>query len=1360
LSQIEFGLDGVSPYRRGEFAIRNPSGLEAPPGWKPQSAIGERGVALVITLLMLSAITFLAVALLVLTRSQREQATASLDVETAKAMSEAALARSQSQIIAHMKGQGDLFNFDYMVSRNYINPNGFNIGEIGIYDATNVNYDAAQTNGNPAAVAQNIANLFYDPRPPVFIRTNFNNLGALYDFRFYVDLNRNGKFEPSGLMPLTNDGGGRVLDANSNTVFAYLNGEPEWIGVLQYPDYPHSATNRFIGRYAFVVLPMGKMLDYNFIHNYSKSFAGLTTTMPYSGSTSVDGFVRDQGVGPWELNLAGLLWGVDSNAYTRPPAILYNYVQGIAPNIGWAFDDAYSFLRFRYAPNYFSSYTYGSPYPSSANLVFSGNWPSLYGIDEYGTGSLFPAVNYNSAGYPWPGSYSPNNFYDIQDVFDPTKTSTNFISRLMQAGSVSNSYDRYMFLRLLASIGSGSAPELQTYVYGDVVTTNPAVQPPTLLRTKVNLNWDNSYQISNNLNTSPTVLVPWTAETNGALAFFYNAAESLLRSQNFRFTNGLDTNGNPIIAYNHFGVTNIPIYNSTNPSIRYTEQIHRMLQLAANIYDASRIDNYALGDGVGPTVLPQPSVFRPVVYTTHTNNVYAAYIGGYVSVTNDALARIQKMMPTGPNQFPLLKMPSDSTITADDNVWGIPWVVGAVKGLPAFDRFVANTSWMVTRKLLFRRQYTINAGRTNGLPNKPPQYTNQFFIMSVTNNFGIDAWNSYAEDVHAPLQIFATTVASITLTNNSLLHPAWFVTNYTVSTSQLGTNLTYWRGSGSRTNPTMSDGMLAFLQTNIATMQPAYFSESADEFVPVYGTTNTNSINTNSTGFGYNLGRFLPGDLQQTAWPVYNWGLTVTNWVMYAMVHPVDGTTNSGKVYDFVNLGPFGTTFMLRNLLYSGTNAGSIPVQGAGAVASAATYWDPTFVSSNLPSVGVLNQITNGIQNDAYFAAEIAGTVVTNRRGGINSNLYFSCSNDVAATYPPPPSVTVWAHTLLVNDPLVHYTVGDLTLPGPVSASDSQILGENQRSEPWPLNNTIAQRQWSGYNMTLKDPLIIGSDDWNFHTGLFPSVGLLGRVHRGTPWQTVFLKADPPQFVNGVNQNQQAWIGHWVSTLDTYPTNDYGLVDLFTAAPSDNAARGLVSVNQTNDGPWYALLAGVAVNNTPPPAGHSIGPPPIAIPPPVVDPTGIAPLLYGVTVTNFDDNGVQLLSTIAGINAIRSAQPDGVFHNIGSVFNSPMLTVSSPYLNASNSLTGYFKDEEVEAIPQQVAGLLKLGQPQFVIYCYGQALKPKDIYFGSQPNLFNLCTNYQITGEYLTRAVCHVVGDPAAANVKFQVDSVNIIPAD
>ena len=39
----------------------------------------------------------------------------------------------------------------------------------------------------------------------------------------------------------------------------------------------------------------------------------------------------------------------------------------------------------------------------------------------------------------------------------------------------------------------------------------------------------------------------------------------------------------------------------------------------------------------------------------------------------------------------------------------------------------------------------------------------------------------------------------------------------------------------------------------------------------------------------------------------------------------------------------------------------------------------------------------------------------------------------------------------------------------------------------------------------------------------------------------------------------------------THPTNDWHILDLFTAALSDNATRGQLSINQTNLAAWSAV---------------------------------------------------------------------------------------------------------------------------------------------------------------------------------------------
>jgi hypothetical protein len=186
------------------------------------------------------------------------------------------------------------------------------------------------------------------------------------------------------------------------------------------------------------------------------------------------------------------------------------------------------------------------------------------------------------------------------------------------------------------------------------------------------------------------------------------------------------------------------------------------------------------------------------------------------------------------------------------------------------------------------------------------------------------------------------------------------------------------------------------------------------------------------------------------------------------------------------------------------------------------------------------------------------------------------------------------------------------------------------------------------------------------------------------------------------------------------------LADLFTTALNANSARGLLSINQTNDGAWAAALAGViALTNV------NGGVP--------IDPTDV---YHFVDDTNY------------GINVYRSTNANGLFHKIGEVLAAPALTVKSPFLTNLTATT--VSDQVVERIPQQIMGLLKVGEPQFVIYAWGESLRTKNLYLSSPNN--NLCTNYEITGEFLSRTICHVVhtnGPP-----RMVVDSYNVEPAN
>jgi hypothetical protein len=1306
----------------------------------------ENGVALVITLLFLSVITFLAIAFLSMTRRDRSAVTATLDVDTARSMSDAALARAQTEIIAQMMAQTDILSYDYMASHNFINPFGFTSG---VANSNNVNYDSLITNGgaNNPNWATNIGNLFYDPRPPVFVMTNGNLAQPLYDFRFWVDINRNGRFETNGYQPVL-DGNGNIIYSNGLPVTNFFNGEPEWIGVLKYPEYVHSPTNPFIGRYAFMALPIGKTLDLNFIHNYAKY--ALPSESGLSPSMISDGFIRDEGVGSWELNLAALLNDISPFMYqTNPLYVPYSYVPGSGANLGGVFYDASQFLAFRYGHKANFPQTLVNVF-GSADLLPIG----LTNIDEYG---IYPATSYpfdysenlataiaTASTSPWPGTYNSNMFYDIQDLFDTSKTGPNFASNLLLAVTQTNSYDRYTFQRLLACIGTSSAPEYGVYVYSNLFTNsgvpfNTNVPPPSWLRTKVNINYDNTAQIQAGpysqtpagpygpYTPMPTNLTNWTP-----LGFFTNAADLLLRSQVFVFTNYVPVtnlvNGTAVVVYAQsnyllgtFGITNIPVYNATNPGIVYNEQVHRMLQLAANIYAAA---NPVYSTGNNP--YQQPPVFRPqfsVVPSGYGTNLFVT-ITGFVQVTNTANSNAYTQLSKGfydltvtPGSTPGPNNPNDP------NFWGIPWVVGAVKGLPAFDQFSYQNRVTFVRLLQFLRYPGPVAGQ--GDPTRPPQYTNQYFMMSISNISGMDAWNPYTNDFYGSgngLYVVASNVMTITLTNNYNWGTNITVANITgTSYSQPWTNLVtpsnpFWPGWY---NPASSQTNMfkTFLQTNFVALPYGYYSESQRQFV----------VFTNGIGF-------LPQDTNQTTFPTHYWSMTATNHVYYALF---DGNPASGaNLLDFANLGPFGSSFPITQYLINNDQFSKPPYYPEWTVAPA------TDAGTKQISAGAQNQIYHSFTipgKGTTFMHDIQGT----KGGDSAATTWFSPPVPPAAAGVQLTTITPYANYSDSNiwmacDPLVHYTIGDLYSPS-LSMSTTNINTVEQLQLPNQMTlgtGLVTQRYIYGTNnpnIVFADPNMTSANNWQFPTNLFPGVGWLGRVHRGTPWQTIYLKSDNPNLGQGWISNVDNYTP-WVSSPYTYPTNDWAILDLFTAVPNDNAARGLLSVNQTNDAAWAAVFGGViAITNS----------------------TGGIPISPTNDYYNFYSLAVDSTN---GIYGARTNQPNGIFHKIGDILQASALTVNSPYVAGipANELS----DEMVERIPQQTLGLLKLGLPQFVIYSWGQSLKPKNLYSSGSGSLLNICTNYEITGEFLTRTVCHIVSDPGAAAPRIVIDNYNIMPGN
>ena len=140
-------------------------------------------------------------------------------------------------------------------------------------------------------------------------------------------------------------------------------------------------------------------------------------------------------------------------------------------------------------------------------------------------------------------------------------------------------------------------------------------------------------------------------------------------------------------------------------------------------------------------------------------------------------------------------------------------------------------------------------------------------------------------------------------------------------------------------------------------------------------------------------------------------------------------------------------------------------------------------------------------------------------------------------------------------------------------------------------------------------------------------------------------------------------------------------------------------------------------------------------------PSPISPLCLGYLVQNGTN----------GINDIRANTklfPLQSLTHVGDILAVPALTEKSPFLAGQNFTNGV-SDDLMEWLPQQTMSLLRCSDsPRYVIYSYGQALKPapNGINLNASPaGTFGLVTNYQVVSEIATRAV---------------IESFNILPPD
>ncbi|MGH7993087.1 MAG: hypothetical protein ACREDQ_06200, partial [Limisphaerales bacterium] len=498
--------------------------------------------------------------------------------------------------------------------------------------------------------------------------------------------------------------------------------------------------------------------------------------------------------------------------------------------------------------------------------------------------------------------------------------------------------------------------------------------------------------------------------------------------------------------------------------------------------------------------------------------------------------------------------------------------------------------------------------------------------------------------------------------------------------------------------------------------------------------------------------------------------------------------------------------------------------------------------------IGLLSQV--GISMGNYTASAASGTwdqsdptLLANEIAGFTAFMGYTplppltigevqaiaaaqMSNAIQAPYTPTASV-VQHVSWQANDPLVHYLASDLTwglngesaivydrnVNGLTNNSPNGNLGSiNQSYRPWGGNPVLTTEDPNPSELGIKDPLVRQSDDWDFPTYKFPSVGWLGRVHRGTPWQTVYLKSLNALYgiqmtgsvTNYVGTNVWAqWTGDTqlvngqnYDAINSAPVQDRLFFDLFTTAPNDNATLGQLSVNVGASDPknlqaglaaWSALFGGVIVlSNNAPDA--------------VINTRIGAPAQHNGSLGNFNEfpinpagpggAGSALGQIVAGINQTRAnfVNVDGLagsFEHASDILAVPQLTIQSPFLNWNDPIqqTNGISDEMYEWLPQQAMSLLRASDsPRYVIYNYGQTLKPapNGIYTGSGA-FFGMATNYQVVAEAATRAVVRFNGTrinsailtnlegpgpyywitvPSVTNNNVVIEQFNVLPAD
>ncbi len=634
------------------------------------------------------------------------------------------------------------------------------------------------------------------------------------------------------------------------------------------------------------------------------------------------------------------------------------------------------------------------------------------------------------------------------------------------------------------------------------------------------------------------------------------------------------------------------------PTNQYSADVHRIFQVAANIDDATNQSQF-------------PSVFRPLFAT----NDLGVFLGGFLE---DGRAS------TLPEWL-------------ESNPYGVPLVIPARKGLPAFNEFVIRLDLLTQRTLEVTRPSP--ASRPNG--------TNQSYSLGISNFFGVEAWSPWTVPYPGPVRLEVSNRTVVFLTNQSGIQ---FFTNF-VEASATNIAAGSWKGSE-------KSGFVLPLNRFAVSLPTSSFRFASNTFEP----NPTNFVDIASDD------------------PVPPSVMVLSNRMVYL-------ATDGDHVLDLVVLDS-ALSIDIHRELWSGMN----PYPGMPDSSFIAGIWDTNRAKPSSPPDGVLRQLAisdgdfptaatewralglNQVTENSKAAAidafrRFLGLTPFATTNATNVSLVMQAPFNPAARFSV---LNVWQ----ANDPLVHFHSDDLRLApsntlslyltpasNPSNLPPASLGYLNPRYSPWGGNPFSSAEESGVYDSALRDPGIYSANDWDFPSGGWAEPKLLGRIHRGTPWQTVYLKSKVAPI-----ETWQAYAGNSPS----HPTNDWRLAAFVASRMNSNDLRRLLSINTTNRAAWRSLFEGLTVlSNDIADASIPFSPRHFSV----------------ITVTS---NAPQTSDVVEEINRSRMAKRGEYFGDVAALLALPELSDASPWLNVSGAQrVAGLSDEAYEALPSQLLALVR-----------------------------------------------------------------------